>query len=161
MKNPRHGQCIEPLIRCMQSCVPPRRVAWRLVLVFVVLLPFALGGLCLERLYGQDRVPNLGHPERIAAGEAVFVNSCALPACHGSGGKGGGAPVLRGRSWSPNRLWKIIHDASGATFMPTFGDKLSDDEIWAVIAYVMSLSSDPLTPSGTTALPGSENASPP
>jgi mono/diheme cytochrome c family protein len=24
--------------------------------------------------------------------------------------------------------------------MPTFGDKLADDEIWAVIAYLMSLS---------------------
>lgn len=133
---------------------------WLLIRVFVISLSFVLGGLRLEWTYAQDKVQNLAHPDRIAAGAAIFAKTCALSACHGDAGKGGGAPVLRGRPWRPYRLWKIVHDASGVGLMPPFGNKLTDDEIWAVIAYVMSLSSNPSMPSASPARPGSENTSP-
>jgi mono/diheme cytochrome c family protein len=122
------------------SRVLPIPIVSGLAWLFVAVLPCVLDGLGGVHTYAQEASPNLAQPERIAAGAVVFARHCARSACHGGGGRGGGAPVLRGRVWSPGRLWKIIHDASGVALMPPLGDRLSDEEIWAVIAYVLSIS---------------------
>jgi mono/diheme cytochrome c family protein len=97
---------------------------------------------------------------RVALGERVYVQHCA--ACHGA--KLEGQPAWRQRL--PNgRLPAPPHDESGHTWhhpdgvlfaltkhglvppyapkdyasdMPAFADKLSDGEIWAVLAYIKS-----------------------
>ena len=98
---------------------------------------------------------------KVALGKAIYERSCA--ACHGANLEG----QLSWRSRGPSgRMPAPPHDASGHTWhhpdemlfgmtkeglvpgkyappgyqsdMPPFGGALSDDEIWAVLAYIKS-----------------------
>jgi mono/diheme cytochrome c family protein len=114
------------------------------------------------RTAGQ--VPDLDADDRIGAGQAVYAAHCA--ACHGAHLEG--HPNWRERL--PNgRLPAPPHDDSGHTWhhpfevlfaitkhglapplapqgyqsdMPAFAGRLSDDEIWNVLAYIRSRWSD-------------------
>lgn len=109
-------------------------------------------------------VPDLDDAARIAAGQAVYARHCA--GCHGASLEG--QPNWTQRL--PNgRLPAPPHDDSGHTWhhpmqvlfaitkhglapphapagyesdMPAFGERLSDEEIWAVLAYIRSRWSD-------------------
>ena len=98
--------------------------------------------------------------EQVARGQRVYVAQCA--ACHGS--KLEGQPNWRERLPS-GRFPAPPHDPSGHTWhhsdallfsitkhgierhappgyksdMPAFGNRLSDDQIWAVLAYIKSM----------------------
>lgn len=104
--------------------------------------------------------PDLNDAARVAAGQAVYVRHCA--GCHGANLEG--QPNWTQRL--PNgRLPAPPHDDSGHTWhhpmpvlfaitkhglapphapagyesdMPAFGGTLSDEEIWAVLAYIRS-----------------------
>lgn len=115
----------------------------------------------------KDSVPAGGEtkadprdPAKVALGAKIYAQNCA--ACHGS--KLEGQPNWRGRL--PNgRMPAPPHDESGHTWhhpdrvlfgitknglvppyaprgyesdMPGFGGKLTDEEIWAVLAYIKS-----------------------
>jgi len=109
-------------------------------------------------------VPDLNSRERIAAGHAVYEAHCA--SCHGE--KREGQPNWRDRLPS-GRLPAPPHDDTGHTWhhpfevlfaitkhglvppyapqgyqsdMPGFADRLSDDDIWNVLAYIRSRWSD-------------------
>ena len=108
---------------------------------------------------GEDPRADPREPARVAAGAKVYAQHCA--SCHGP--KLEGQPDWRNRL--PNgRLPAPPHDESGHTWhhpddvlfgitkhglvpgkyapkdyqsdMPAFAGKLSDDEIWAVLAYI-------------------------
>lgn len=109
---------------------------------------------------GEDPRADPNDAAKVAAGEKVYRQHCA--ACHGS--KLEGQPNWRSRL--PNgRMPAPPHDESGHTWhhpdellfgitkrgmvppyappayqsdMPGFGDKLSDGEIWATLAYIKS-----------------------
>jgi mono/diheme cytochrome c family protein len=109
---------------------------------------------------GDDPRADPGDTAKVARGAALYSQQCA--SCHGA--KLEGQPDWRKRL--PNgRMPAPPHDESGHTWhhsdavlfgitknglvpphapkdyesdMPAFGGKLSDDEIWAVLAYIKS-----------------------
>ena len=93
---------------------------------------------------------DLSSPELIAQGSDQFARSCAVGYCHGSEGRAARGPALRDRVWDPRELHAITADGLDGTSMPAWKDVLSDEAVWAVTAYVLSLSSEP--PSGVAAI---------
>jgi mono/diheme cytochrome c family protein len=86
-------------------------------------------------------------------GRKVFLMNCAI--CHGEGGDGRGArreglvgqprdfnnAVWR-RSMTPRRVVYAIREGRVGTSMPAW-PTLTDDEVWDVTAYVLSLGQTP------------------
>ena len=93
---------------------------------------------------------DLSSPELIAQGSDQFARSCAVGYCHGSEGRAARGPALRDRVWDVRELYRITADGLDGTSMPAWKDVLSDEAVWAVTAYVLSLSSEP--PSGAAAI---------
>lgn len=122
---------------------------------------FLVGAIIFALLHGEKSPANPGNPEQVARGKVVYVQHCAT--CHGANLEG--QPDWREKL--PNgRMPAPPHDASGHTWhhpdsvlfgiikhglvpgkyappsyqsdMPAFGGQLSDDEIWAVLAYIKS-----------------------
>lgn len=100
--------------------------------------------------------PILYTVESVSKGEALFGQHCQQ--CHGYWGEGNGiiglsldkrpANLLRiaGKKAEGEFAWKI---AEGRGNMPSFRDKLSEEEIWHIVNFVQSLeneegSTDPL-----------------
>jgi mono/diheme cytochrome c family protein len=85
----------------------------------------------------------LTDPEIIAEGAKRFSASCT-GYCHAREGRVSRAPALRGKTYDPNFLFARITNGSpgGASglVMPAFGTTLPPEEIWKIVAYVMSLS---------------------
>lgn len=88
-------------------------------------------------------------PETIAAGGKIYATNCA--SCHGPKGEGNGeaafalspSPALlaymiqRPISVDEYLLWTISEGGKQfETKMPAFKDKLSEDDIWRVVAYM-------------------------
>jgi cytochrome c6 len=78
------------------------------------------------------------------SGETVFKSNCVM--CHGADGKGFAAlktPDFTSPKWQASMTDKqmraVIKDGKKGTAMAAFGDKLSDEQITAVIAYIRSL----------------------
>ena len=82
--------------------------------------------------------------EAAAKGEQVFAQACV--ACHGQDGKGNqamGAPNLTDNTWLYGSTYEWIKETvvnGRANQMPAQGDRLSDDQIQILAAYVFSLS---------------------
>jgi cytochrome c oxidase cbb3-type subunit III len=77
-------------------------------------------------------------------GETVFKSNCVM--CHGADGKGFEAlktPDFTSPKWQASltdkQMRAVIKDGKKGTAMAAFGEKLSDDQITAVIAYIRSL----------------------
>jgi copper transport protein len=91
-------------------------------------------------------------PEVLAAGEAIYRQSCA--SCHGASGRGDGpaADMLAGLpaaftvphfgTHSDAEVFEWIRDGKPGTAMPAFGDQLSEEAIWQVITHIRRLYSD-------------------
>ncbi|HEX9108709.1 MAG TPA: c-type cytochrome [Longimicrobiales bacterium] len=97
---------------------------------------------------GSLKNPYTGNPERIAAGKALwFKMSCY--GCHGTMAGGGMGPNLTDAEWryggdDTSVFTTIKYGRPGG--MPVWGAKLSDDEIFTVMAYIRSLyKGDPST----------------
>ena len=85
----------------------------------------------------------LDDPKAIEEGAHRFSASCT-GYCHGREGRVSRAPKLRGKTYDPNFLYARISGGSpsGASglVMPAFASTLPPEEIWKLVAYVMSLS---------------------
>jgi mono/diheme cytochrome c family protein len=79
---------------------------------------------------------DLRDPEVIAAGSSLFRRSCT-GYCHGPEGRISRAPALRGRDFQPPYLYQRI--AGGAPPMPAYQTILPPEEIWKLVAYILSL----------------------
>jgi cytochrome c oxidase cbb3-type subunit 3 len=94
--------------------------------------------------------PHRGDAASLAAGRRLF-NQFNCAGCHGDHGGGGMGPSLRDVTWlygnSDAQLFSTIADGR-AYGMPAWGQRLTDDQIWALVAYVQSLrtSSEPEPP---------------
>ena len=122
----------------------------------LIVLAVILGVLLVSRGYARQ----MGS---IQKGKQLYEEYCAV--CHGDAGVGqdrehprGGrdkdgnrlAPALDGTGHTfhhpPSVLFRITHGGSpdGSGAMPSFGDRLTEDEIWSIIAYFQSLWPDKL-----------------
>jgi mono/diheme cytochrome c family protein len=85
----------------------------------------------------------LDDPDAIAEGAKRFSASCT-GYCHGREGRVSRAPKLRGKTYDPNFLYGRISNGlpAGQTGlpMPSFQTMLQPEEIWKIVAYIMSLS---------------------
>jgi mono/diheme cytochrome c family protein len=88
--------------------------------------------------------------EPLVRGEKIFATSCAVGYCHGQGGAANRGPRLKGRGFSREYLEKVVRNGIPNTGMPGFADRLKRDELEAVIAYVVSISSASEGPSSAT-----------
>ena len=93
---------------------------------------------------------DLSSPELIAQGSEQFAQSCAVGYCHGSEGRSARGPALRDRVWDPREMYRITAEGLPGTSMPGWKDVIAEDAIWAVTAYVLSISSEP--PTGAAAI---------
>ncbi len=101
---------------------------------YVVLAATAGALVCLFAL-GRSPTPG-GAAATDGPGAAVFAERCA--GCHGSEGQGGGVgPPLAGRMETeyPDIADQIAVVANGRGVMPAFADRLSSDEIAAVVDF--------------------------
>jgi putative heme-binding domain-containing protein len=104
---------------------------------------------------------DLNDAQLIARGGEVFARSCAIGYCHGSEGRASRGPQLRELPWDPRHVYAVTRDGVPGTAMPAWKDILPDREIWAVTAYVMSLSSTKLERKAAVLELGAENKAPP
>ena len=79
-----------------------------------------------------QEVVDRGQP---AAGGKVFADNCA--ACHGEDGGGGTGPALAGRPEYANPEVVVEQVRNGGGGMPSFGERLSEQELADVSAYVV------------------------
>ena len=82
----------------------------------------------------------LAAQDEVALGERIFAKSCAIGYCHGSGGAAGRAPRIQGRSFTSEYLLKVTREGIPGTAMPGWQGRLSEEEIRAVVAYMLSIS---------------------
>lgn len=80
-------------------------------------------------------------------GEAIFKQRCSM--CHGADGKGFAAiktPDFTDPKWQESitdkEMIEVIKNGKKGTPMPAFGDKLKEEEILSVVAYIRSLNSE-------------------
>src|SRR5437763_16715794 len=64
--------------------------------------------------------PTQSQSDLIAGGSRLFTPTCSNGYCHGKDGTGGNAPTLRGKSFSPEYLLRIISNGVPGTPMPSF-----------------------------------------
>ena len=130
-----------------------------LILSAAILIAGAAGFWLLRQFAGPGLRADPENPTQVALGQMVYATHCA--SCHGRTLEG--QPDWQKRKAS-GRLPAPPHDASGHTWhhpdgqlfgivkggieqyasagyesdMPAFGSTLSDEEIWAVLAYIKS-----------------------
>ncbi len=87
---------------------------------------------------GESAPPfDLKDPAVIQEGAAIYNGNCTFY-CHGQGGRPKLGPDLRGRPFDKGGLFKVLADGQGR--MPGFKNRLTDEQIWKLVAYILSLS---------------------
>lgn len=98
-------------------------------------------------------VPDLAHPDRVRDGAFLYRRHCLH--CHGAPGIApepfalGMTPVPvplvhTARTWSPAEMFWVIKEGIKMTGMPAWKYRLSDEHIWALVAYLPAMAQ--LTP---------------
>jgi mono/diheme cytochrome c family protein len=134
----------------LPSVVVSDVVGWkgmRSVVISVVLAASLTGGLVQGIVWAQGMRPPpaaaskppfpLDDPEAVSEGAKRFSSTCT-GYCHGREGRVSRAPTLRGKTYEPAYLYARI--ANGVPPMPAFQTVLLPEEIWKLVAYIMSLS---------------------
>ena len=89
------------------------------------------------------RNPYEGDKRAIATGAQLFVTYNCLD-CHGADGSGAVAPSFQDGRWhfggSPAAVFESIYQGR-PDGMPSWGGRISNDQIWMLTAYVRSLAS--------------------
>src|SRR5262245_30199558 len=83
---------------------------------------------------------DLSDPQVIASGATLFAKNCSVGYCHGSAGRAGRGPRLRGREWEKNYLFKVTYDGIPNSSMPAWKSRLTETEIGSIVAYILTLS---------------------
>ena len=104
------------------------------------LLALGLSALPIQPSVAQVPPFDLNQAAVITAGESLFNRRCAGK-CHGLDAFAGeDAPSLRERSHlTPLIAYVMITYGKPATAMPPWKERLSDEDIWRLVAYVVSL----------------------
>ncbi len=144
------------------SPAPPHKSNSAIKFVFFFLIALALGATVIVLRQDQgdwippsearlQKNPVQGNESAVAAGEALYQARCTN--CHAENGDGKGEEASRYspapadltdprlRSQTDGELfWKIT---KGRRPMPSFQNKLNDEERWEVVIYVRTLSQTP------------------
>jgi len=135
------------------------------LILFVALLAFfSLLDTFKAAVSAAQTSPNtdrLRNPQFIAEGAKLFAPVCGNAYCHGTGGKGGGAPRLRGRGLEPAYLFKTISRGISGTAMLSFNSEFSDEQIWKVVAFIMSDTATSPVIAAETSAPDKASVAPP
>jgi mono/diheme cytochrome c family protein len=114
-------------------------VGWSLAVFFVILLFAGPRVVAEDKPEAQATKPAVAGAAPAASpaadGKAVFTDTCG--SCHtlsAAGTSGTVGPNLDDVSLDASAIEDIVRDGRGG--MPAFGDKLSDDEVSAVAAFV-------------------------
>jgi mono/diheme cytochrome c family protein len=102
----------------------------------------------VERRAKQVEVPPLGDPEQIARGIALYRMHCVQ--CHGAPGVAPqpfalgmrplATPLARtGRDQPPAHVYWVLRNGLKMTAMPAFEFRMDDQDLWAIVAFVMRL----------------------
>ena len=124
----------------MLSRIPERPILW----VSTVALPLIFFAALLS---AQTATVDLKDAALLEQGSKLYSTTCAVGYCHGLEGRTFGAPKLRERDWDPRQLNETINNGVSGTTMPAFRGVLADRDIWAVVAYIMTLSTTELSAS--------------
>lgn len=84
--------------------------------------------------------PDLSNVALIATGERRFNQNCVY--CHGNAGSGGKGAPLQGRDdLTPQYVFDTISNGKkrGSLLMPAWKEAFSEQEIWELASYIMSL----------------------
>jgi mono/diheme cytochrome c family protein len=92
--------------------------------------------------------PTLDTPQRVRAGGALYREHCVQ--CHGAPGVGPQAVALgltpapnnlvpSGRDWRPGEVFWVVKHGIKMSGMPAWIHRLSDEEIWHVVAFVRAM----------------------
>ena len=89
-------------------------------------------------------------PRLIKIGDKLFARNCSRGYCHGKDGRAGKGPRFRGRTLEKSYMFKATRSGVPGTSMAPWEGRLSDAEIWSIVAFLSSLSSvdpqgEPLT----------------
>ncbi len=119
-----------------------------------------LGRTMIDRAAAQGAAqltpPSSARPQALETGRIVYLGACSQ--CHGADANGKGwlgmlsyppASALNDadtQARSDAELYWIIANGLSFTGMPGFRDRLSDEQIWAVVTYLRSLSPSTLAP---------------
>lgn len=106
----------------------------------LVLCLFVAAMVSLQSFNYRAQERNASATETIAKGEKLFGGTCSNAYCHGSGGRGGGAPSLRNREFTADYLARVISNGIPGTNMPAFKNRFSNEQITQLTNYVLSLS---------------------
>lgn len=89
---------------------------------------------------GENVLPvDLKDPAVIKEGAALYSGNCTFY-CHGKEGMAGRGPKLRGRRFDKEYLFNVL--SNGWNVMPAFKGRLTDEQIWKLVAYILSLSGE-------------------
>jgi mono/diheme cytochrome c family protein len=102
----------------------------------------------VERRGSTIPVPPLDAPAQVAQGLALYRSHCVQ--CHGAPGVAPQpfalgltplpAPLVQtGREWAPGELFWVVKRGIKMTGMPAWQYRLTDDEIWALVAFTRRL----------------------
>ena len=97
-----------------------------------------------QEISARPSAEDLRKSEWIEAGRARFVKTCAY--CHGyEGDAGKHVPFREHLDWDPAQIHAVITNGRqrGANVMPAWQGTISDDEIWRITAYILSLAGKP------------------
>ena len=98
-------------------------------------------GLAFQGRWASLTNPYESNPQRIAEGGKLFVAYNCLD-CHGAEGSGAMGPSLQDSRWhfggTPGDVFQSIYEGR-PDGMPAWGGRISDDEIWRLVAYVRTL----------------------
>lgn len=122
--------------------IPPRALGLGLALALAMPV---LGFPVSFAWAGAESPIDLDDPAHVAAGRHLFNTTCT-GYCHGRDGIQGQAPSLQNRpELDARRLhWVITKGRKrGGAVMPAWKDKLSAEQIWQLIAFILSLRDAP------------------
>lgn len=82
--------------------------------------------------YQWTENPFAGDQEKIAAGQRLYKNTCYI--CHlDNGGRG---PDLKKSKLVDTAFIRIVREGRKGTQMPAWREKLTEEEMWEVYAYI-------------------------
>lgn len=91
--------------------------------------------------------PFEGDRTAIATGAQIYISYNCVD-CHGADGSGAMGPSLQDGRWrfggSPSEVFESIYQGRPEG-MPAWGGRISEEQLWMLVAYVRSLSAGDLT----------------
>ncbi len=116
------------------SGVSEHRISWSALIILLILTGLVSAGYPPER-------------PSVVSGQVVFTSSCAI--CHGEKGDGSGSAgaydftdYQKMRNENSTAFFLSITNGRQGTAMPPFGNRLSENQRWDVIAYIWTFWAD-------------------